>query len=228
MPIKDIATKFLRQPTNDTMGGDETQLVGEQEPDEAVTPEESCGAAGETDLPEAHGGEDDDKPPRATRGIRWPTLLVFGVLPAVALALTVAAGFFKWQDQSSRAAGVARVESIEAAKDSTVAILSYQPDKVEQQLGGARTLLTGQFRDAYTKLTNDVVIPGAKQKRISAVATVPAVASVSANAQHAVAVVFVNQTVIVGNDAPADTTSSVRVTLDKIGGHWLVSGFDPV
>ena len=39
--------------------------------------------------------------------------------------------------------------------------------------------------------------------------------------------VFVNQTVIVGNDAPTVTASSVRVTLDKVGDRWLISKFDP-
>jgi Mce-associated membrane protein len=72
------------------------------------------------------------------------------------------------------------------------------------------------------------VIPGAKQKQISAVATVPAMASVSADPRHAVVLVFVNQTVVVGQDAPTDTASSVRVTLDKVGDRWLISKFDPV
>ncbi len=40
--------------------------------------------------------------------------------------------------------------------------------------------------------------------------------------------VFVNQTVTVGNDAPTDTNSSVRVTLEKVGDRWLISEFDPV
>jgi Mce-associated membrane protein len=38
----------------------------------------------------------------------------------------------------------------------------------------------------------------------------------------------VNQTVIIGQDAPTNTASSVRVTLDKVGGRWLISQFDPV
>ena len=58
-------------------------------------------------------------------------------------------------------------------------------------------------------------------------ATVPAMASASANSNHAVVLVFVNQTVV-GQDAPTDTASSVRVTLDKVGGRWLISKFDPV
>ena len=107
-------------------------------------------------------------------------------------------------------------------------MLSYQPDTVERDLEAARNLLTGDFQNSYTSLTHDVIIPGAKQKRISAVATVPAAASVSASPRHAVVVVFVDQTVVVGNGAPSDTASTVRVTLDKVGNHWLIAGFDPI
>jgi Mce-associated membrane protein len=109
-------------------------------------------------------------------------------------------------------------------------MLSYKPDSVEQQLNDARNLLSGDFRDQYTSLINDVVIPGAKEKQISAVASVPerGAASVSADPDHAVVLLFVNQTVVVGQDAPTDTASSVRVTLDKVGDRWLISKFDPV
>ena len=162
------------------------------------------------------------------RQIQWARVFAFGVLPAVALLLALGAGYMKWMDNSVRNNVIARDESIKAAKDSTVALLSYKPETVEQQLHAARDLLSGDFRDSYTSLTNDVVIPGAKQKQISAVATVPAAASVSANPRHAVVLVFVNQTVIVGQTAPTDTASSVRVTLDKVGDRWLISKFDPV
>ena len=168
------------------------------------------------------------EPAKPRRRIQWSRVVVFGVLPAVALLLALGAGYLKWMDNSVRENQNARNASVQAAKDSTVALLSYKPDTVEQQLGAARDLLTGDFRDSYTSLTHDVVIPGAKQKQISAVATVPAAASVSANPRHAVVLVFVNQTVIVGQDTPTDTASSVRVTLDKVGDRWLISKFDPV
>lgn len=162
------------------------------------------------------------------RRIGWAAIFVFGVLPALAAVLTASAGVLKWQDGSARVAQIARVESVQAARDSTIAMLSYRPDTVDKELKAAADLLTGSFRDSYAQLTNDVVIPSAKQKQISAVATVPAVASVSATTSHAVALVFVDQTVIVGDTAPTASTSSVRVTLEKVGGRWLVSGFDPI
>jgi Mce-associated membrane protein len=171
---------------------------------------------------------DDEPPAPGRRRIRWPRLIAYALLPGLALLLASAAGFLKWQDISLRDATVARAESVRAATDSTIALLSYRPDTVQKDLEAARGRLTGTFLDAYTKLTHEVVIPGAKQKQISAVATVPGAASKSATANHAVVLVFVNQTVIVGQDAPTNSASSVRVTLDKIGGHWLISEFDPV
>jgi Mce-associated membrane protein len=170
----------------------------------------------------------DSPKPRRVLGIAWGRVVAFGLMPAVAMMLAAAAGFLKWQDSSVRGSGTARIESVQAATDSTIKILSYRPDTVDRDLGAARDRLTGTFRDAYTSLTNEVVIPGSKQKQISAVAAVPAAASVSATRNHAVVLVFVNQTVIVGNDAPSSTASSVRVTLDKQGDRWLISGFDPV
>jgi Mce-associated membrane protein len=95
-------------------------------------------------------------------------------------------------------------------------------------LGAARQLLTGQFLDAYTSLINDMVIPSAKQQKIASTAAVPAVATASASAKRVVALVFVNQTITIGNGAPSNTASSVRVTLDRVGDRWLISSFEPV
>ncbi|WP_233213375.1 hypothetical protein [Mycobacterium hubeiense] len=164
----------------------------------------------------------------AKRHVERSRVLAYGVLPAIALLLTVAAGYLKWQDNSVRDAEIARSASLQTAKESTVAMLSYKPDTVEQQLQGARDLLTGEFRDSYTSLINDVVIPGAKQQQISAAATIPAAASVSANPREAVVLVFVNQTTVVGQGAPSDTASTVRVTLNKSDDRWLISKFEPV
>jgi Mce-associated membrane protein len=162
------------------------------------------------------------------RRVNWSRIVGFGVLPALALVLAVAVGFVKWQASSADAADTARIESVAAARDAIISMLSYRPDTVERQLGAAQNLLTGAFRDSYTSLTNQVVIPGAKQKQITAVATVPAASSISADAEHAVALVFVNQTVTIGKDAPSDTASTVKVTMVRAGNRWLISDFRPI
>jgi Mce-associated membrane protein len=207
-------------------------------PDEkstAIEEEELAEASSSTDVVKAEADEpaetteaDETAPQPERKGIDWAKVAAFGVIPALALILALAAGGLKFVDNSASDDVNARIESVQVAKDSTVTLLSYQPDKVQQQLTDAQALLTGSFRDEYTKLINNVVIPGAQQKQISAVATVPRAASVSADQKKAVVLVFVNQTVVVGGDAPSATASSVRVELEKVDGKWLISKFEPV
>jgi Mce-associated membrane protein len=163
-----------------------------------------------------------------TSGRSWLRIVTHAVLPALIVVSALGAGYLKWMDGTADAVDRARVESVQAATDITIAMLSYQPDTVEEDLGAARDRMTGEFRDSYTSLTNDVVIPGAREKRISTVATVPAAASVQASTDHAVVVVFVNQATTVGDDVPTDTASTVRVTLEKVDDQWLMSGFEPI
>ena len=203
----DEKTTVIDEPTP----ADEVTDVGDDAVDSGVTDE----------------SEETVEPVRRRR-IDWGRVLAFGILPALALVLALWAGYLKYVDNSVRDSDVARADAIRTAKDSSIALLSYKPDTVEKQLNDARNLLTGDFQNSYTQLINEVVIPGAKQKQISAVATVPAVASVSAETGNAVVLVFINQTVVVGGDAPTDTASSVRVTLEKHGDRWLISEFTPV
>jgi Mce-associated membrane protein len=186
---------------------------------------------------EATGDAQSEAPPensesaeteKASRQIDWSRVLGYGVLPGLALSLALVAGFSKWQESSAHSAQIARTESLAAAQESTIAILSYQPDSVEKTLVAARDRLTSPYKNAYTKLTDDVVIPGARKDHVSVIATIPAAASVSATPQHAVVTLFVDQAAAIGENAPTTTESSIRVTLEKIGGRWLISGFDPI
>lgn len=144
------------------------------------------------------------------------------VLPACAIVLAAAAGYFKWVVGSAQESHAAAAESVRAATDSTIAILSYRSESVDQDLAVATGRLTGGFREEYKQLVGDVVVPGAKQQHITAVATVPAAASVSATRNHAEVLVFVDQTTTIGKDSPTKATSGVRVTLDKMAGRWLI------
>ena len=164
---------------------------------------------------------------RATRSIAWSRVLAYGILPALALALAVGAGYLKWSAGAADDLARARTESVQAARDDTVALLTYHADTVDKDLAAARERLTGEFKDAYGELTRQVVVPGAKEKHISSVAKVNAAASVSVTENHAVALVYVDQTVTIGAGAPTDTQPVVRVTLDNVNGRWLVSRFEP-
>jgi Mce-associated membrane protein len=180
------------------------------------------------DIEETDADDDAEDAPEVpgARSSRGRPLVA--ALAAVALILALGVGYLKWLDGTARESRAAAEQSIRTASDSTIAILSYKPETVDQELKAAADRLAEPFRQQYTQLVNDVVAPGAKQQHISAVATVPAAASVSATGKHAVVLVFVDQTTIIGTDAPTQSTSSVRVTLDKVDGRWLISQFDPV
>jgi Mce-associated membrane protein len=206
------------------VGDDTTQDVdvpsAESDPDDADSPV----AADDVEL-----GEDQPAAAGAGgRARRWAHMVAYGLLPTVAFLLAGGAGYLKWQADSARGVVTAQSQSVAAATEGTIALLSYQDASVDKQLTAARDRLTGTFRDSYGALIHDVVIPGAQQKQISAVATVPAAASVSATPDHAIVLVFVDQSVTVGADTPTSTASSVKVTLDRIGGRWLISDFTPV
>jgi Mce-associated membrane protein len=171
----------------------------------------------------------DDEPETRRRPIAWSRVLAYGVLPALALVLALAAGYFRWVIASADELALARTESVRVASEDAAALLSYKADSADKDLNNAaRDRLTGDFKDAYINLIRQVVIPGAKEKHISAVAKVNAAASVSASANHAVVLLYVDQTVTIGDGAPTDTQPVVRVALDKVNGRWLVSHFDPV
>jgi len=210
---------------------DESSLDDVAERDDLADEAEAADEADLLDVDETEAAEAaaDAAEAPVERGSRfsWTRLLVVG-LPALALIMALGVGYLKWLDGTARESRAAAEASVRAASESTIAILSYKPETVDRDLKAAAERLTAGFRQQYTQLVNDVVAPGAKQQHITAVATVPAAASVSATGKHAVALVFVDQTTTIGNDAPTQTTSSVRVSLEQVDGRWLISQFDPV
>ncbi|MDG5769498.1 MULTISPECIES: hypothetical protein [Mycolicibacterium] len=149
------------------------------------------------------------------------------VLAAIALVLAVASGVLRWLTVTQAESDTARVESAEAAKEITTEMLSYETDTVEQQLTAARDRMTGKFLGTYTAMINEV-IPAAQAQRIAAVADVLEVGTVKAEPDRAELVLFVNQSVQVGDHMPEKTPSVARVTMVKDGDRWLLSEYEPV
>ena len=167
-------------------------------------------------------------PTAARRPIPWARVVAYGVVPALVLVLVAAGGYLYSRNSTADATDRAREDSVAAARSIAISMLTYEPQTVEQQLAAAEEQLTGSFRDTYGSLIDTVVVPDAKERQIAAVTDVPAAASVSAETDHAVVLLFVNQTVTVGAEPPTKTASSVRVMLDKVGDQWLISEYQPI
>ena len=159
---------------------------------------------------------------------RWRSLAVLGVMPVLVLVLAVVAAWLRWDESVQRIRGSTNIEAIRAASDSAVAMLSYHPKTAESDFEAVCAGLTDEFCDTYTALAREVVLPAAAQQNIRSEATVPAAAVESADTNRAVLLLSVNQMITIGNDAPSMTTSSVRVTVARVDGRWLVSDFTPI
>ncbi|PPJ36531.1 twin-arginine translocation pathway signal [Nocardia nova] len=169
-----------------------------------------------------------DSGTRPERGAWRPRTIVAALLLVTIMGVVASSILFvRTQHARDRRADTVAVE--QAAREGAVSILSYQPATVDADLAKAKDLLTGDFRDYYTKFTGDVVAPASKQKKIATTATVPAVGAVTVGDGKATVLIFVNQrTTSADSPQPADSASSVRVGLVYEGGRWLINKFDPV
>lgn len=153
---------------------------------------------------------------------------------AIAVLLLASAGLASWAyltqfrpDQETNAAVAA--QTIQAASDGTLALLSYAPDTLDKDFANAKTHLTGDFLSYYTQFTRDIVTPAAKQKAVKTSAAVVHAAVSELNPGSATVLVFLNQTTTSkANPDGSFTASSVKVGLTKVNGSWLISAFDPV
>ena len=210
---------------NDDVTGDVTDDVTDAD----ATAEEIDESAAEIDGADADENEaavDEEQPPRRLR--RWLVPIVLAVL------LLGSAGVASWAyvtqlrpDQQTNAAVAG--DTIKAASDGTVALLSYSPDTLDKDFASAKTHLTGDFLNYYTQFTQDIVTPAAKQKSVKTSAAIVRAAVSELKPESASVLVFLNQTTTSKENVDGSfTASSVKVGLTKVNGAWLISSFDPV
>ncbi|MCV7235124.1 hypothetical protein BST20_22625 [Mycobacterium branderi] len=195
--------------------------------------------ADETRDVEATEGVEIDKatdvkqaPPKATRG--KITLRVKVVPVVLVLLLLASAGLAAWlyfkqyrpDQQTDHAAAQAAVN---AAKDGTVALLTYKPETLDQDFAAAKSHLTGDFLNYYDEFTRQIVTPAAKEKAVTTTAQVVQAAVTEMHPNSAVVLVFVNQsTISKDRPDPAMAASSVLVSMTKVDNTWLITKFEPV
>ncbi|MFF5031650.1 hypothetical protein [Nocardia salmonicida] len=155
--------------------------------------------------------------------------IVFGALAAAGLIAAIVlgvSGYQLWQQDKTEQA---RTDAMSTASRTVSAMFTYEPATVDTELPRAADNLTESFRAEYLKLIEQAIAPGAKEKQLTVKATTQAEAVVSADAEKAVILLYLNQ-LTTSKDAPDGTTSGsrVRVSLDKADNRWLVSQVTPV
>ncbi|MCX2931295.1 hypothetical protein ORI20_13500 [Mycobacterium sp. CVI_P3] len=210
--------------------------------DDKVTTEDS-GASEET---VAEPAAADPAPGAGRRALSWSGRHWAAILLAVLLVASAGAagGVYWWMyrpDQQAFGLNLFTTASVDqqiqdrqkqvsdAARDGTVALLSYAPDTLDKDLANAKSHLTGEFLKYYSQFTDQIVAPAAKQKGVKTEATVQRAAVSELNPDMATVLVFVNQvTTSKDRPDPALSTSAVVVKLTKTDGRWLISEFNPV
>ena len=167
-----------------------------------------------------------DKVARRRRVKVAPLVLVLLLLLSGALATWLYVGQYRHDEQTDTAAAQT---AINAARDGTVALLSYKPDTLNQDFAAAKSHLTGDFLNYYDQFTKEIVTPAAKEKALTTTAQVVGAAATELQPNSAVVLLFVNQaTTSKERPDPAMASSSVLVSLTKVHGTWLITKFQPV
>jgi Mce-associated membrane protein len=200
------------------------------EPSDAVEIDKTTEGADETEpdgttAPETAPGMGD-------RAVLWRRVKVFPVV--LVLLLLLSAGLAAWlyffqyrpDEQTDAAAAHAAVD---AARDGTVSLLSYNPDNLNQDFAAAKSHLSGDLLNYYDQFTRQIVTPVAKEMAVTTTAYVVGAAVSELHSNSAIVLVYVNQaTTSKDRPDPALASSSVRVSLTKVHGNWLITKFDPV
>jgi Mce-associated membrane protein len=155
-----------------------------------------------------------------------PILLVLLVLACAALTTWL---YFSWYRPDTQTGPDARAVAIDAARDGTIAMLTYTPETVDSDLAAARSHLTGDFLSYYETFGRQVVAPASKQKALKTSAEVVGAAVTDIHPDSAAVLVFVNQTTT-SKEHPDPTMAarSVQVSMSKVDGNWLIDKFEPV
>ena len=209
--------------TADVTDVDETAKLTDEAVDEAT--EKDDGATETESQPEPRDG--------IVRQLARGARARLGVI-LLAAALVASAGVAAWlyfeqyrPDQETNPA--AATVALDAAKNGTVALLSYSPESLDKDFAAAKSHLTGDFLSYYTQFTEQIVTPAAKQKSVKTSAAVVRAAVSELHPDSAVVLVFINQnTVSKENPDGSFAASAVKVGLKKINDTWLISSFDPV
>jgi Mce-associated membrane protein len=190
----------------DDRGADETQQA-----DEAATAETT------SPLGDEHGR-------RRVKAV--PMVLVLLLVALGALATWLYVDQYRPEKQTDAPAAKSAVD---AARDGTVALLSYKPDTLNQDFAAAKSHLTGDFLNYYDQFTKQVVTPAATEKKLTTTAQVVGAAPSELHPDSAIVLLFVNQaTVSKDRPDPAMASSSVLVSLIKVHGTWLITKFQPI
>jgi Mce-associated membrane protein len=181
------------------------------------------------DAPEMSKAVEPERGPGWVSGAvdRWRAILVV-VLTVAAVALAGWVYYFQYRPDEQVDASVSAAAK-KAAEEGTVAMLSYSPESLTADIAKAKSHLTGEVLDRYTRLTDQILPAAAQQREVATTASVVRAAVSELHADSAVVLVFVDkESTSKANPAPKLRPAAVRATMKMVNGSWLIEKFEPL
>lgn len=156
-------------------------------------------------------------------------LIVIGLLSALLMTSGAVAGtgWLRANDYSATRSAEAAARA--AANTAVPRLLSYNSVTLDEDLDRNRSLTTGPFAGDYAKLTDAVIKPAAKARKVTTTASASATSVVSAARDEVVLLMFINQrTTSLDEKMPRLDSTRIKVTMRAVDGHWRIANLEPL
>ncbi|NEW38784.1 h domain protein [Nocardia cyriacigeorgica] len=149
-----------------------------------------------------------------------------GVLLVASLAIGSWMGYGYWQDSQAEQA---REDSVAVARRAVEGMFGYNFKTIDTDMAKVSEDMSDDFKQDWNKVTETVLVPGAKEQELVVKATIVGSGVIKTEADEAEVMIFINQQTT-GKDPAAGTydASRLRVKLERPDDRWLVSDVDPI
>ncbi|WP_067820031.1 hypothetical protein [Nocardia inohanensis] len=160
------------------------------------------------------------------RKIDLYVLIGAAVLLVASLTAAGVTGYLAWQERQSESA---RDDSVVVARRAVDGMFGYSYQSVDQQMAKVTDDMTPDFKQDWNKVVSENISKSAKEKELVVTANIQATGVLSASADKADVMVFLNQK-SVGKDPATGSyiQSRLKVSLEKQGSRWLVADVNPI
>jgi Mce-associated membrane protein len=193
--------------------------------------DQSSSSPAELDAPTSPADASTPATADGTRATRYRISGKRATLFAAILLVVVCMGdgFLWWHNSGDGQAKVAETAAKAAANYSIPLVLSYNYADLDRYAGTATSKVTGPFADDLKKLLDSQVLPAAKAREIVTQTTVQGTSTVTASANTAVLLIFIDQTTRTADAAaPKIEGARLQVTMTNQNGSWLISSLKPI
>jgi Mce-associated membrane protein len=166
----------------------------------------------------------------STATARTPGKTVPFVLAILLVLSAIVVAYLAWLVVADKRVQQDQDDALTAARTGAVAILSFDPDHVSDQLAAARKLISGAFAANFDQTASKFIVPAAQQGGLGMKSEVIRAAVAGSPRPDQVDVVLLMKQVSTMKDQPQPRTdpNQVKVTMTKSDGHWLISGMQPL